>query len=109
MISYDNDCPHCARAEKHADRLEDRLDKLNSELSDAHSEIGWLESEIAHRVGRWIPVSERLPEQADLYLVCNRMGALWIEEWISEPTSDWVGTANITAWRPLPKPYEEGK
>ena len=61
------------------------------------------------RAERWIPVSERLPEQADLYLVCNRMGALWIEEWISEPTSDWVGTANIIAWRPLPEPYEEEK
>lgn len=51
---------------------------------------------------RWIPVSERLPEENGGYLV-TVMGAY-------VTTALWVGNAEnwskITAWMPLPKPYK---
>lgn len=52
---------------------------------------------------RWIPVSERLPEEDGGYLVTVKQGYV--------RTSLWVGNAEywneVTAWMPLPKPYRE--
>ena len=57
---------------------------------------------------RWIPVTERLPEAAGEYLVCDDLGILDIREW-----DGWNWNlrqrcnVDILAWMPLPDPYEE--
>lgn len=61
---------------------------------------------------RWIPVSERLPEENKIVLITfdervemGRMrGESW--EWLFESGWNyWVDIDNVTAWMPLPKPY----
>jgi hypothetical protein len=60
---------------------------------------------------RWIPVSERLPEEEGLYLVsvkndherrysktCQYMGR-----------NHWFARQDVEAWMPLPEPYKESE
>ena len=57
---------------------------------------------------KWTPVSERLPEEDDFYLVTAKVGNELIID-ISEytPKNDfWDIPHEIVAWLPLPKPYE---
>ena len=71
---------------------------------------------------KWIPVSERLPEDGYGVLVTVNgkhnnitfVDALEIAEydgdfgWIVEGYPQWTDT-NVTAWQPLPEPYKEGE
>ena len=71
---------------------------------------------------KWIPVSERLPEDGCGVLVTVNgkhdnitfVNALEIAEyrntegWIIEGYLDWLNP-NIIAWQPLPEPYKGGK
>lgn len=66
------------------------------------------------KVGEWIPITERLPEEplqsvigwdADYKRPCF---AQYIDgEWRVTNPSNWF--PNITAWMPLPEPYRENK
>ena len=92
------------------------------ECAEEHEQLAeWLE-ELAERreADRWIPVSERLPEKYDSYLVMWRSltegfpDRLFYEICEYEPDEDeWErieqagkAGAEIVAWRPLPKLYE---
>lgn len=58
---------------------------------------------------RWIPVSERLPENEGLYLVSvkNDHQRQYSKTcWFSK-TRSWFARQDVIAWMPLPKPYEE--
>lgn len=62
---------------------------------------------------RWIPVTERLPEEEGQYLVsCNNdyeveIGRFYIdgedERWFN---CDWSNPEDVVAWMPLPEPYK---
>ncbi len=63
---------------------------------------------------RWIPCSERLPDEAGTYMVTDYAGG------ISEVATDeyfcrddgkpvWMYSQNVVAWMPLPKPWKEGQ
>ena len=77
---------------------------------------------------RWIPVSERLPENSGRYLVTrghNACGALWNRVYIVNYSdlmrlktekifwqgnvgkSDFEALFDVTAWMPLPEPHKE--
>lgn len=64
---------------------------------------------------RWIPVSERLPEEEGWYLVTDASGGLRMtehsfympqEDKMEEPYWDYM---NVVAWMPLPEPYTESE
>ena len=66
---------------------------------------------------RWIPVTERLPKDDTVVLVCGRSGGVytaihnnsktWIRGWWKMNSKN--HHCNPTAWMPLPAPYEEGE
>lgn len=62
--------------------------------------------------GKWIPVSERLPEYEGTFLVTDIEGKIYIEDFrfqICDRTkSYWSGMKVVIAWQELPKPYKEG-
>ena len=74
------------------------------------------------KVGGWIPVSERLPENGCGVLATVNgkhnnttfIDALEIAEydsdegWIIEGYLDWINP-DVTAWMPLPEPYKESE
>ncbi len=53
------------------------------------------------KTGKWIPVSERLPEEKGMYLVTVQDYVL-MEQWSG---TGWWAT-RPTAWMPLPEPYK---
>ena len=62
---------------------------------------------------RWIPVSERLPEEDDKeYLVTMYSGGVYDVDtsyfWhLDNGLSEW-SMQGVIAWQPLPEPYKEG-
>lgn len=66
---------------------------------------------------RWIPVTERLPDQSDVFLVTldDKYGpityvALWQDgKWTSADDIFLLGDTEITAWMPRPRPWEGNK
>lgn len=54
---------------------------------------------------RWIPVTERLPEENGDYLVTGRQGAVNKRKY---DDGHWYGNWAVVAWMPLPKPFREG-
>lgn len=67
----------------------------------------------AERMGRWIPVTEQLPEEEGQYLVsCDtdygiEVGRFYIDEDGERYFGcDWNDPDDIEAWMPLPEPYK---
>ncbi len=69
---------------------------------------------------RWIPITERMPEENDFVLVTvsgedvrgcewkdSMALAVWINQWNLVDAN--LVSYRISAWRPLPEPYTEGK
>ena len=64
---------------------------------------------------KWIPVTERLPEEGLTVLILAENGHIefgqrdenkW--EWLAESIADyWTEAEEVIAWQPLPEPYEE--
>lgn len=94
------------------------MDNLPMEYEGAvEAVLTMLETEPSVYVPRWIPVTERLPEQEGQYLVCcnnkhhqfevarfyiNYDGDRWF-------CCDWNDPEKIIAWMPLPEPYKGGE
>ena len=55
------------------------------------------------RIGRWIPVSERLLEKNGYYLTTTMYHEVYCDFWVEDRFNR---TEAVIAWMPLPKPYK---
>lgn len=64
---------------------------------------------------KWIPCSERLPENDEICLVCGRKGGICVARfWRNKENTLYLWTKtgtgkfiNAISWMPLPEPYQE--
>ena len=112
-----------ALAEVARDRfnLQDTFQECLDALNDAESKIKRLPSahcdncpypdeyvKAKEDALRWIPVSEKSPEEGQMCLVCDR-GAIGIDTYIGHGNPyNWKWyVRDYDAWMPLPDPYKE--
>ena len=56
------------------------------------------------KTGRWIPVSERLPQNGTHVLICCEDGFVTSDDYFCYGFDDFKD--NVVAWMPLPEPYK---
>lgn len=69
------------------------------------------------RVPKWIPITDRLPEEVGKYLVCGRRRGKQTEIWVCEFMTlgflkGWANNAAnpcVSHWMPLPEPPKDGE
>lgn len=61
------------------------------------------------KTGKWIPCSERLPEEDGCYLVTTTGTNNDIIDIAYYTTGLWHKASRIKAWMPLPEPYKGGE
>ena len=69
--------------------------------------LEWLNAEALEQ-DRWIPVTERLPEYGTEVLTQLSDNDIVVNWVIDEEDGVWF-EYDVIAWRPLPKPYQEGE
>ena len=57
-------------------------------------------------VGKWIPVSEALPDEEGSYLVTFDDGYVSSAPFYDEDWELWCDSGEPVAWQPLPEPYK---
>ena len=90
-------------------------DDVVAEIDEASYEIGYSHGQRAEAVQGWIPCSERLPRNGEEYFVTivwtGSSGTKYTEIYTSwyakDKWTDIPDIAKVTAWMPLPEPYEE--
>ena len=110
-----------------ADALVEKLKKLyamafaegDSAYHSAYRSLAKIVKD-APTVGEWIPCSERLPEESNIYLCCNIVGDIYMHRWTvpfyfkkegawMDMYDDWPEEiTDVVAWMPLPEPYKGG-
>ncbi len=88
---------------------------IHGEIEGDYEIIGKIEEPINYKDPRWIPVSERLPEDYEEviasvnheYVYSNaRYSKKYGWEWAAEYSCDyWTDLKGVDAWMPLPKAY----
>lgn len=98
---------------KHAEEVADNHDRIKQikavtleecRCANEHRQLAeWLkELKQLREQTRWIPCSERLPEEKGGYLVTVKRGYITTALWVGYP----VYWKEVTAWMPLPEPYK---
>lgn len=85
--------------------------------SDDYVSVGWVKDIICrHMNDGWIPVGERLPEEAGTYIVNALNGersivtfAKWKNRYKRFDMTGARAYWRVIAWRPLPEPYRPEK
>ena len=87
--------------------LDEYMTKANENVDNLHAEIKELEAELAalREANRWIPVSERLPENGQEILALGRSKT--VDNWLFYQAVEGVFRMEYTHWRPLPEPPEQ--
>ena len=95
------------------DRLGKKLDRKTVCVESLNAEKTQLRRELDAAVAdlpKWIPVTERLPEKSDEYLVyCGEYDGVCVLNYeILETKSKWRSRwKEVTHWMPLPEPPKE--
>lgn len=109
--------------------MPDEIDKLNAETQEEARKMLEKVAKLSEKIEkaqertRWIPVTERLPEENKSVLLymksrsssgtCIQTGSIDKGFWFTQSYPGLQGLANrefhIMAWMPLPEPYTEGK
>jgi hypothetical protein len=55
---------------------------------------------------KWIPVSDRMPEDDRLVIVCTKWGYVYTDYYFEDNPEFWE-LAHIVAWQDLPKAYKK--
>lgn len=85
---------------------------LNTRRTTLETALAYLKEHFAagSNVGHWIPVSERLPEEEGVVLVCGSRGGIYTAEFRRRGDYFWFHKLNSkchhcepTHWMPLPK------
>ena len=73
-------------------------------------QTGYEEGKNERPEGKWIPVSERLPEEKTKVLITNDKGEVDLIRWDTWWQNQTVYPNHIRAiaWQPLPEPYKKG-
>ena len=91
-------------------RIEEMAKKVSEEALDGYIYMGktlreWID---AVKQTRWIPCSERLPEENGRYLVTNSAWGAMEVDWNAWVNGAWLySNTKPIAWMPLPEPYKE--
>ena len=89
-----------------------RCEALRDQLRDSHESYEKHLNEIESQVPRWIPVTERMPEESGYYLVCCKTGMitdmhfsakhqLWN---VHDHSRNLENKIAVSHWTPLPDP-----
>jgi hypothetical protein len=64
-----------------------------------------------NNVGKWIPVSERLPEETGWYRVCHKSKLISDRYFYSDSPEAFArfGSDPVTHWKPIEEPPKEGE
>ena len=93
-----------------------RLNTLLTNLEHVPTSESILMTKIAIRTGicalhlqadrRWIPVSDRVPEDDRLVIVCTESGQVYTDYYFDDKPDFWR-LAKIIAWMDLPRAYKK--
>ena len=88
---------------------------INEDVSEVYNDAINIAIEALQQEPKWIPVTERLPEEGLTVLILAENGHIefgqrdedkW--EWLAESIADyWTEAEEVIAWQPLPEPYKE--
>lgn len=82
---------------------------------NVYAELHDMVSKLPSAQPEWIPCSERLPDEDVEVLVTDDAGGvanLWLDKMLRYEDSGklfWLWSQNVTAWMPVPEPYEVKK
>ena len=96
------------RAQERVRELTEQTNILNAQVTGGRKDKENLEAELRKLRGenRWIPIEERFPKDAGMYLVADEDGL--VEQRSFNGHFLRLRNHRMMAWRPLPKPPEVG-
>lgn len=87
---------------------EEQIKNRDESLEKAREEIKWLRGMLKEHERRWIPVSERLPEDGERALAITKSGNQFVGFHTQFSGWHFEHVIHPTHWMPLPEPPQEG-